>query len=118
MKPRAPEEPISAARNIDLIRLERYGLLPLVNETTEGSSTDQIRPCGGSLVESGFIMPQVRIQDNLQLPPIPHKPGEEIEVGRGDIRPNRLMVMDPGGNPIDLAGTETHEPTFIRLPCG
>tara|TARA_E500000318_G_scaffold72998_3_gene67634 strand:+ start:9085 stop:11220 length:2136 start_codon:yes stop_codon:yes gene_type:complete len=111
-----PEEPISAALHIDLVRLELgYGLLPLVNETTEGQRlTDQIRALRRQLaVESGFIMPQVRIQDNLQLPANTYVIRvKEIEVGRGDIRPNRLLVMDPGGNPIDLAGTDTREPTF------
>ena len=58
-------------------------------------------------------MPQVRIQDNLQLPANTYVIRiKEIEVGRGDIRPNRLLVMDPGGNQIDLAGTDTREPTF------
>lgn len=111
-----PEEPISAALHIDLVRLELgYGLLPLVNETTEGQRlTDQIRALRRQLaVESGFIMPQVRIQDNLQLPANTYVIRiKEIEVGRGDIRPNRLLVMDPGGNQIDLAGTDTREPTF------
>ncbi|MEQ8332903.1 flagellar biosynthesis protein FlhA [Nisaea sp.] len=111
-----PEEPISAALHIDLVRLELgYGLLPLVNETSEGQRlTDQIRALRRQLaVESGFIMPQVRIQDNLQLPANTYVIRiKEIEVGRGDIRPNRLLVMDPGGNQIDLAGTDTREPTF------
>jgi flagellar biosynthesis protein FlhA len=111
-----PEEPISSALHIDLVRLELgYGLLPLVNETVEGQRlTDQIRALRRQLaVESGFIMPQVRIQDNLQLPANTYVIRvKEIEVGRGDIRPNRLLVMDPAGNPIDLAGTETREPTF------
>ena len=58
-------------------------------------------------------MPQVRIQDNLQLPANTYVVRiKEIEVARGDIRPNRLLVMDPSGQPIDLAGTETVEPTF------
>ena len=111
-----PEEPISSALHIDLVRLELgYGLLPLVNETVEGQRlTDQIRALRRQLaVESGFIMPQVRIQDNLQLPANTYVIRvKEIEVGRGDIRPNRLLVMDPAGNPIELAGTETREPTF------
>ncbi len=111
-----PEEPISSALHIDLVRLELgYGLLPLVSSETEGQRlTDQIKSLRRQLAaESGFIMPQVRIQDNLQLPANTYVVRiKEIEVGRGDIRPNRLLVMDPNGLPIDLPGTETVEPTF------
>ncbi len=111
-----PEEPISSALHIDLVRLELgYGLLPLVSTETEGQRlTDQIKSLRRQLAaESGFIMPQVRIQDNLQLPANTYVIRiKEIEVGRGDIRPNRLLVMDPSGQPIDLPGTKTVEPTF------
>ena len=58
-------------------------------------------------------MPQVRIQDNLQLPANTYVVRiKEIEVGSSDIRPNRLLVMDSSGSPIDLPGTDTVEPTF------
>jgi len=111
-----PEEPISSALQIDLIRLELgYGLLPLINEAVEGQRlTDQIKALRRQLAaESGFIMPQVRIQDNLQLGANTYViRAKEIEVGRGELRPNRLLVMDPTGGKIELPGTETKEPTF------
>ncbi|MDF1791352.1 MAG: flagellar biosynthesis protein FlhA [Thalassobaculaceae bacterium] len=110
------EEPIGAALHIDLIRLELgYGLLPLINEATEGQRlTDQIKALRRQLaVESGFIMPQVRIQDNLQLGANAYVIRiKEIEVGTGELRPNRLLVMDPAGGQIDLPGAATREPTF------
>ena len=37
---------------------------------------------------------------------------KEIEVGRGDLRPNMLLVMDPRGEAISLPGEMTTEPTF------
>jgi flagellar biosynthesis protein FlhA len=37
---------------------------------------------------------------------------KEIEAGRGDLRPGMLMVLDPRGDAIPLAGEETNEPTF------
>ena len=64
-------------------------------------------------------MPQVRIQDNLQLPPNSYVVRiKEIEVGSSDIRPNRLLVMDASGDTIDLPGTETIEPTLDFRQCG
>ena len=111
-----PEEPISSSLQIDLVRLELgYGLLPLVSAESGGQRlTDQIKALRRQLAaESGFIMPQVRIQDNLQLAANTYVVLiKEIEVGRGDVRPNRLLVMDPNGQSIDLPGTETIEPTF------
>ena len=110
------EEPLSSVLHIDQVRLELgYGLLPLVSETDENYRlTDQIKSLRRQIAsESGFIMPQVRIQDNLQLPPNTYVVRiKEIEVGSSDIRPNRLLVMDASGDSIDLPGTETTEPTF------
>jgi len=37
---------------------------------------------------------------------------KEIEVGRGSVRPNMVMCIDPGGEPIQLQGESTLEPTF------
>jgi len=109
------EEPISTALAIDLLRLELgYGLLPLIRNTEGGRLTDQIKALRRQLAsEMGFIMPSVRIQDNLQLPSNTYVVRvKEVEAGRGDLRPGMLLVMDPRGGKISLAGEETSEPTF------
>ena len=63
--------------------------------------------------EMGFVMPSVRIQDNMELAANSYLIRvKEIEAGRGDLRPNMLLVMDPRGGKIDLPGEETMEPTF------
>ena len=111
------DEPISTALAIDLIRLELgYGLLSLINQPQAGSHrlTDQIKGLRRQIAgEVGFVMPAVRIQDNLQLPPNAYIIRvKEIEAGRGDIRPNMLLVMDPRGESMSLPGEQTVEPTF------
>ncbi len=111
------DEPISTALAIDLIRLELgYGLLSLINQPQAGSHrlTDQIKGLRRQIAgEVGFVMPAVRIQDNLQLPPNAYIIRvKEIEAGRGDIRPNMLLVMDPRGEAMSLPGEQTVEPTF------
>ncbi|MDQ2105837.1 flagellar biosynthesis protein FlhA [Azospirillum isscasi] len=111
------DEPISTALAIDLIRLELgYGLLSLINQPQAGSHrlTDQIKGLRRQIAgEVGFVMPAVRIQDNLQLPPNSYIIRvKEIEAGRGDIRPNMLLVMDPRGEAMSLPGEQTVEPTF------
>jgi flagellar biosynthesis protein FlhA len=108
-------EPVAQALQIDMIRLEMgYGLLPLINVNNELRLTDQIKALRSQLAgDVGFVMPPVRIQDNLQLPANTYVLRiKEIEAGRGDIRPNMLLVMDPRGGVITLPGEATTEPTF------
>ncbi|MCB9964306.1 MAG: flagellar biosynthesis protein FlhA [Rhodospirillales bacterium] len=114
--PGAPvaEEPISKALAMDIIRLELgYGLLPLVQG--DGTKlTDQVKGLRRQLAEDmGYILPSVRIQDNLQLPANTYTVRiKEIESGRGEVRPGMLMCMDPSGSAITLPGESTIEPTF------
>ncbi len=112
---RPAEEPIATALQIDPIRLELgYGLLPLINESGAGRLTEQIKALRRQLAgELGFVMPSVRIQDNIQLPANTYVlKVKEMEAARGDIRPNMLLVMHPQGASIELPGEETVEPTF------
>lgn len=109
------EEPISKALAMDIIRLELgYGLLPLVQGEGGNKLTDQIKGLRRQLAEDmGYVLPAVRIQDNLQLPANTYIVRiKEIESGRGDVRPGMLMCMDPTGQAITLPGESTTEPTF------
>jgi flagellar biosynthesis protein FlhA len=109
------EEPITTALAIDLIRLELgYGLLSMINSQKEQRLTDQIKALRRQLAsEMGFVMPAVRIQDNLQLAANAYIVRiKEIEAGTGELRPNMLLVMDPRGEQISLPGEATQEPTF------
>ncbi len=109
------EEPISSALSIDAVRIELgYGLLGLINAEAGHRLTDQIKALRRQLAgEMGFVLPAVRIQDNLQINANSYVVRvKEIEAGRGDLRPNMLLVMDPRGDKINLAGEETVEPTF------
>ena len=110
-----PEEPISSALHIDRIRLELgYGLLSLISTDGGPSLTTQIKGLRRQLAgELGFVMPSVRIQDNLQLPANTYVIRlKEIVAARADVRPNMLLVMDPRGETITLPGEATTEPTF------
>lgn len=114
--PQGPaEEPIAKALAMDIIRLELgYGLLPLVQGDGGNKLTDQIKGLRRQLAEDmGYVLPAVRIQDNLQLPANSYVVSvKEIEAGRGEVRPNMLMCMDPNGASISLPGENTVEPTF------
>ena len=109
------EEPIGRSLSIDLIRLELgYALLGLINSEAGQRLTDQIKGLRRQMAgDMGFIMPAVRIQDNLQLPANTYVLRiKEIEAGRGELRPGMLLIMDPKGGSIALPGEPTTEPTF------
>jgi flagellar biosynthesis protein FlhA len=109
------EEPIATALALDLLRVELgYGLLPLINDVQGHRITDQIKALRRQLAqEMGFVMPAVRILDNMQLGANEYRISvKEVESGKGELFPGSLLVMDPKGLPIDLPGTHTTEPAF------
>ncbi|MBB1090470.1 flagellar biosynthesis protein FlhA [Rhodopseudomonas palustris] len=112
----AAEEPISAALKIDDLKIELgYALLPLVNGP-DGTDrlTEQIKALRRSLaIEMGFVMPAVRILDNVQLEANTYVIKiKEVDAGTGRIWPNQFMVMDPAGERVTVPGIHTTEPTF------
>ncbi len=109
------EEPISKALAMDTLRLELgYSLLPLVQGEGNTKLTEQIKGLRRQLAEDmGYVLPSVRIQDNLQLPANTYIVRiKEIEAGRGEVRPGKFLCMDPAGQKIELPGESTTEPTF------
>jgi flagellar biosynthesis protein FlhA len=109
------EEPISTALALDLLRVELgYGLLPLINDVQGHRITDQIKALRRQLAqEMGFVMPAVRILDNMQLGANEYRIRiKEFDSGKGELFPGSFLIMDPKGLPIDLPGTHTTEPAF------
>ncbi len=109
------EEPISSALHIDELRLELgYGLLPLINEGDGDLLTDQIKALRRQIAsEMGFVMPSVRILDNMQLEASSYMiKVKEVDAGKGEVHIGQFMVMDPNGQQVDLPGAHTTEPTF------
>jgi flagellar biosynthesis protein FlhA len=108
------EPPIGESLRIDLIRLELgYGLLVLAGGDAP-RLTEQIKGLRRSIAsDMGFVLPAVRIQDNMQLPPDSYVIRiKEIEAARGELRPTKLLAMDPKGGLPDLPGERTQEPAF------
>ncbi len=110
------EEPISSALKMDDLKIELgYALLPLVNGP-DGTDrlTEQIKALRRSLaIEMGFVMPAVRILDNVQLEANTYVIKiKEVDAGTGRIWPANYMVMDPAGGQVSVPGIHTTEPTF------
>jgi len=63
--------------------------------------------------EMGFVMPAVRILDNVQLDANGYAIKiKEVEAGGGKVWPGQFMVMDPAGKQVTLPGMHLTEPTF------
>lgn len=101
---------------VEPIRLELgYSLLPFLQPDGSGKGlADKITNLRKQIAqEVGFVIPTVRIQDNVQL-----KTGEyvisikEIESARGELRTNSLLAMDPHNQEVNIPGEATQEPTF------
>ena len=112
-----PEETMVETLRMDDLRLEiGYGLLPLINDPHGDSDrlTEQIKALRRQMAtEMGFVMPSVRILDNMQLQANDYIIKiKEISAGEGQIIPDHFMVMDPAGGQIDLPGMHGLEPTF------
>jgi flagellar biosynthesis protein FlhA len=109
------EEPIAATLAIDEVKIELgYGLLGLINDLEGRRLTDQIRALRRTLAaEYGFVMPAVRILDNMRLPNQGYAIKiKEMEAGAGEVRLGNLMAMDPAGRQVDLPGEHVREPAF------
>jgi len=109
------EEPISQTLAIDEIKIELgYGLLPLINDLEGRRLTDQIKALRRTLAaDFGFVMPSVRILDNMRLPMMGYCLRiKEMEAGSGEVRIGQLMAMDPRGGQVELPGEHVKEPAF------
>jgi flagellar biosynthesis protein FlhA len=112
----AREEKMSDVLKIDELKIEiGYALLPLVN-SADGSDrlTEQIKALRRTLaLEMGFVMPSVRILDNVQLEANNYViKVKEVDAGQGQVFPGQFMAIDPMGGMIQLPGQHTIEPTF------
>ena len=113
--PQDTEEPISQTLAIDEIKIELgYGLLPLINDLEGRRLTDQIKALRKTLAsEYGFVMPPVRILDNMRLGSQNYLIRiKELEAGVGEVRLGSLMAMDPRGGQVELPGEHMREPAF------
>jgi flagellar biosynthesis protein FlhA len=101
---------------LDPLELEvGYSLLSLVEDQRGGSELlDRIRLLRRQLaLDLGIVVPPIRIRDNAAL-------GQRAyavrlrghEVARGELQPDRLLAMNPGGADDVLEGLDVREPTF------
>jgi len=100
---------------VELLELEvGYDLVALVDAQSGGELVERIAAIRRNLAaELGIIVPSVHIRDNLRLGSGTYRlllSGNEL--GRGDIRPGRLLAMDPTGQLPPIEGDAVREPAF------
>jgi flagellar biosynthesis protein FlhA len=109
------EAPISDSLAVDELKIELgFGLLGFINETSGRKLTDQIKAVRRQIAaEYGFVVPQVRIIDNLEVGSEEYRIlVKEVVAGRGKLRPQFTLAMDASGTGAPLAGEKVNEPVF------
>ena len=113
--PETEEESLHSVIDVDALGVEvGYGLIALVDEKQGGSLLSRIRAIRRQIAsETGVVVPPVRVTDNLQLGPRSYTLSVKgIEVGRGELQPERFLAINPGTATLELEGSPTKEPAF------
>ena len=115
--PAPPPAPpaVESLLKVDLLELEvGQALVPLVGTGDSSDLLERISAVRRQLaLDTGFVMPPVRIRDNMQLPPTQYRVRiRGADVARGETRPGQLLAMDPGIATGKLEGEPTKEPAF------
>jgi flagellar biosynthesis protein FlhA len=109
------EPPIQESLAVDDIKIELgFGLLGFINETSGRKLTDQVKAVRRQIAsEFGFVVPQVRIIDNLELGSEDYRILiKEVVAGRGKLRPQLHLAMDSSGSAPHMQGERVQEPVF------
>lgn len=96
---------------IEILELDLgYGLLKLA----ESEIIERIRGMRRNIATAlGFRMPQIRIRDNLSLPPNDYVfKLKGVSIGSGQIHPEKFLAMDSGFVNSPIEGQPTKEPAF------
>ncbi len=111
------EEPEDVMKLMQVDRVEveiGYGLIDLTDAQSGGTLLGRVTLIRRQIaLRLGIIIPILRIRDNAQLPPNEYVIKlRGVQVARGEVRPKRLMAMNPGLADGELAGIPSVEPAF------
>jgi len=91
-----------------------YQLIKLADPAMNGDLLDRIKSMRRKIAtDFGFLIPQVRIRDNLHLEPNEYQLLlKGVEIGSGEIYPDKFLAMDSGLVSEEIDGIKTKEPAF------
>jgi flagellar biosynthesis protein FlhA len=108
-------DPMESALKLDDLMLEvGVGLVPLVDAKQGGQLLARVKSLRKNLAQQlGFLIPSIHITDNLLLKDkeyVVYLRG--VEIGRSEMKRDRLLAVNSNAKPGDLPGQETREPAF------
>lgn len=109
------EKALEEILKVELLELDLgYQLIRLADVSQGGDLLERVRTMRRKIAsEFGFLMPQVRIRDNLQLQPNQYEIKlKGVSIGYGDVYPNKFLAMNSGLVVDDIQGIKTKEPAF------
>jgi len=123
IKPKKTNEEIAKEEESaldDILKVEMleltlgYQLIKLADSSQGGDLLERIRSMRRKIASDfGFLMPQVRIRDNLHLKPNQYQVLlKGIAIGEGEIMPDKFLAMDSGMATGEIQGEPTKEPAF------
>ncbi len=125
----APAKPVKSQEEIaqeeeaaleDILKVEMleltlgYQLIRLADANQGGDLLERIRSMRRKIASDfGFLMPQVRIRDNLHLQPNQYQILlKGVAIAEGTIQPDLFLAMNSGMATGDIPGEATKEPAF------
>ncbi|TBR81595.1 flagellar biosynthesis protein FlhA [Campylobacter novaezeelandiae] len=105
------EHKINDILKVEILELELgYGLIKLA----ENELTERIRSMRRNIAQTlGFLMPKIRIRDNLQLKPNEYSfKLKGVPIASAEIYPDKYLAMDSGFITEEVEGIATKEPAF------
>ncbi len=123
LKPKKSDEEIAKEEENaleDILKVEMleltlgYQLIKLADASQGGDLLERIRSMRRKIASDyGFLMPQVRIRDNLHLKPNQYQILlKGISIGSGEIQPDKFLAMDSSMATGEIQGEPTKEPAF------
>lgn len=109
------EKALEEILKVELLELDLgYQLIKLADSSQGGDLLERVRTMRRKIAsEFGFLMPQVRIRDNLQLQPHQYEIKlKGVSIGYGEIYPDKFLAMNSGLVVDEIEGIKTKEPAF------
>ncbi len=114
-KAKEEEKVLEEILKVELLELDiGYQLIKIADPNQGGDLLDRIKAMRKKIAaDFGFLVPQIRIKDNLNLKPNEYQVLlKGVEVGRGEIYPDKFLAMSSPMVMEEVEGIKVKEPAF------
>ena len=109
------EQVLENILKVEILELDiGYQLIKIADPNQGGDLLERIKTMRKKIASDfGFLVPQIRIKDNIQLQPNQYQILlKGVEVARGDIYPDKYLAMSTPMVIEEIEGIEVKEPAF------